>query len=143
MSDGDRVTVRQVMSDSPFVLDGLASVREAIDVMRREGVSSIVVDRRHDGDEYGIVVLHDIAEHVVAPNRSPDRMSVYQIMTKPVISLHADMDIKYAIRLLFRLGLSRAIVLEGGTLIGIVTLRDLVLRYIGGPSEPSPDAARA
>jgi CBS domain-containing protein len=51
-------------------------------------------------------------------------------MTKPVISLDARMDIKYAVRLLFRFGLSRALVLEQGELIGIVTLRELVFRYI-------------
>ena len=40
------------------------------------------------------------------------------------------MDIKYAIRLLSRFGISRALVLEHRDLVGIVTLRDLVLRYV-------------
>lgn len=116
------------MTERPHVIDGLATVREAVDVMREHGVSSVVVDRRYPGDEYGIVVVHDIAEHVVSPGRSPDRVNVYEIMSKPVIALEAEMNIKYAVRLLFRFGLSRAIVLEQGELIGLVTLRDLVLR---------------
>ena len=117
------------MTERPYVIDGLATVREAVDVMREHAVSSIVVDRRYPGDEYGIVVVHDVAEHVVSPARSPDRTNVYEVMTKPVIALEAEMNIKYAVRLLVRLGLSRALVLEHGELIGIVTLRDLVLRY--------------
>jgi len=130
MSNRPIVTVREVMSTRPQVVDGLATVREAIDRMREHGVSSVIVDRREKGDEYGIVVIHDVAEQVIGRNRSPDRTNVYEIMLKPVVSLDADMDIKYGARLLFRFGLSRAIVIEDGDLVGVVTLRDLVLRYI-------------
>jgi CBS domain-containing protein len=130
MSQVGYTSVREVMTSDLHVIDGLATVRQAMEVMRRENVASLVVDRRHEGDEYGIVVVHDIAEHIIGGNRSPDRTNVYEIMTKPVISLDAGMDIKYAVRLLFRFGLSRATVLEQGELLGIVTLRDLVFRYI-------------
>jgi signal-transduction protein with cAMP-binding, CBS, and nucleotidyltransferase domain len=122
------VAVRAVMSETPTIVDGLATVQEAVDIMRAKGTSSVIVDRRHDHDEYGIVVIHDIAEHVVGKNRSLTRVNMYEIMSKPVISIDADMDIKYAIRLLYRFGLSRAIVIEHGSLVGLVTLRDLVLR---------------
>lgn len=124
------VTVREVMTPSPIVIDGMATVREAMDVMRRENFSSLVVDRRHENDAYGLVVVRDIAELVVGPDRSPDRTSVYEIMTKPALSLDAELDIKYAARLLTSLKLTRAIVMEKGALIGLVTLRDLVFRYI-------------
>jgi CBS domain-containing protein len=132
----EHVTVREVMTASPFVVDGLATVREAIELMLEHRVSSLVVDRRHEGDEYGVIVVHDIAQQVIAANRSPDRTNVYEVMSKPVISLDADMDIKYAVRLLGRFSLSRALVLEHGDLIGIVTLRDLVLRYVTATAKP-------
>jgi len=135
MSQVGYTSVREVMTSDLHVIDGLATVREAMEVMRRENVASLVVDRRHEGDEYGLVVVYDIAEHIIGGNRSPDRTNVYEIMTKPVISLDAGMDIKYAVRLLFRFGISRAIVLEQGELLGIVTLRDLVFRYIP-PAQP-------
>lgn len=130
MIEHERVSVREVMTESPFVVDGLATVREAVDIMQEHRVSSLVVDRRHDGDEYGLIVVQDIAEDVIGSNGSPDRTNVYEVMSKPVLSLDAEMDIKYAIRMLCRFGLSRALVLERGNLIGIVTLRDLVLRYV-------------
>ena len=134
MSSRESATVRDVMTPNPFCVEGLATVRQAMDLMRRENVSSVVVDRSHDGDEYGLVVVHDIAEHIIRRDLSPDRTNVYEIMSKPVVSLDADMRIKYAVRLLHRFELSRAIVLEQGELIGIVTLRDLVLRYIAPPN---------
>lgn len=126
------VTVREVMSPSPFEIDGLATVRAALDLMRQENVSSLVVSKRYMGDEFGLVVVHDIAEHIVVQGKSPDRTNVYEIMSKPVVTLDADMNIKYAVRLLHRFGLSRAVVLDSRELIGIVTLRDLVLRHIPG-----------
>ncbi len=134
MSATSTLTVRDVMSPSLQIVDGLSTVREAIDRMREHNISSVVVDRRHVDDEYGIVVIHDVAEHIIGRNRSADRTNVYEIMSKPVVSLDVGMNIRYAARLLFQLGLSRAIVTENGDLVGVVTLRELVLRFI-------PDAA--
>ncbi|MDH4177278.1 MAG: CBS domain-containing protein [Thermoleophilia bacterium] len=132
----EHVCVREVMTETPFVVDGLATVREAIEIMAEHRVSSLVVGRRHEGDEYGLIVVSDIAEQVISVNRSPDRTNVYEVMSKPVLSLDAEMDIKYAVRLLCRFELSRAVVLDHGNLIGIVTLRDLVLRYVAATARP-------
>jgi signal-transduction protein with cAMP-binding, CBS, and nucleotidyltransferase domain len=122
--------VSEVMTPSPRVIDGLATVREAVELMRRNSISSLVIDRRHDGDEYGLVVVSDIADKVIARGRSVARTNVYEIMSKPVLTLDAGMDIKYALRLLGRFGLSRALVTDDGNLVGIVTMRDMVLRYL-------------
>ena len=126
---GNRVRVRKVMTASPRVIDGLASVRDAVKLMREQHVSSLVIDRRHDGDEYGMVTVHDVAEQVIGYDRSLDRVNVYEIMSKPVLTVDVDMDIKYAIRLLTRFKLNRALVTEKGLMVGIVTLRDMAIRY--------------
>ncbi|MBL4747931.1 MAG: CBS domain-containing protein [Magnetovibrio sp.] len=98
--------------------------------MREAGVSSLVTECRDPSDEYGLVVVSDIAKHVISENRSPDRVNVYEIMTKPVLSLHVDMNIRYAVRMLVQFGLSRALVVdERRTPVGIVSLRDMVLRH--------------
>ena len=130
MSEKSYTTVKDLMRPSPGLIDGLATVQEALDMMRRENVNALVIDRRHDGDEYGIVVLSDIAAKVIAENRSPERTNVYEVMSKPVVAVDCEMDIKYAIKLLSRFGLSRALVTEGGGLVGLVTLREMVFRYI-------------
>ena len=67
---------------------------------------------------------------------SAERTSVYEIMTKPALTLNAQMNVKYAIRLLARLGLSRALVANGEKVLGVVTLRDLVLSY-ANPEAPA------
>ena len=130
MTDKERVTAGSVMTRPPKVIDGLATVQEAIALMRANKISSLVIDRRHEGDEYGLVEVADIAGKVIARDRSAARTNVYEIMSKPALTLDGGMDIKYAIRLLDRFGLSRALVVESGKLVGLVTLRDMVLRYM-------------
>ena len=129
MSETSFTRVREVMTASPTVIDGLATVAEAIDVMREKKISSLVIDRRHEGDEYGLVVVADIAEKVIARDHAPERTNVYEVMTKPVLTVDCEMDIKYAIRLLAHFGISRALVTRDGMLAGLVTMRDMVLRY--------------
>jgi CBS domain-containing protein len=115
MSGSDYTTVKDVMTPSPKVIDGLATVEEAIALMRDRQISSLVIDRRYKGDEYGLVVVADIAKGVIGRGRSPSRTNVYQIMTKPVLTVDCEMDIKYAIRLLDRFGISRALVNGNGS----------------------------
>ncbi len=128
MTEHDYVKVRHAMTPSPRVIDGLATVLEAIDLMREHRVSSLVIDRRHEGDEYGLVSVHDIASKIIANNRAPERVSVYEIMSKPALTVDVDMDTKYVIRILTRFQLTRALVTEQRNLVGIVTLRDMVIR---------------
>jgi len=129
MNERAYTRVREVMTSPPQVIDGLASVREAIDRMRDAGVNSLVIDRRFEGDEYGMLSVHDIAGEVIGKERSPERTSVYEIMSKPVLAVDVDTDVKYAIRLLTRFRLTRALVTEHGQMVGIVTLRDMAIRY--------------
>ena len=130
MNDRRYTRVRELMRPTPGMIDGLATVQEALDMMRRENVGALVIDRRHEGDEYGIIVLSDIAAKVIAENRSPARTNVYEVMSKPVLTVAGGMDIKYAIKLLSRFGLARALVTESGQLVGLVTLREMVFRYL-------------
>ena len=130
MTGNGYTRVRSLMRPSPGMIDGLATVQQALDRMRRDNVGALVIDRREEGDEYGIIVLSDIATKVIAENRAPERTNVYEVMSKPVVSVNADMDIKYAIRLLSRFDLSRALVTQDGQLVGLVSLREMVFRYI-------------
>ena len=120
--------VRDVMATDLHSIDGLANVDEAMRLMREQGVSSLIVTRRDSDDEVGLLEVAAIAAEVVARNRPPDRVSVYEAMAKPVLTLPPDMLARYAVRLLVNLGLTRAVVVdEDRNAVGMVTLRDLVL----------------
>jgi len=123
------ITVADVMTPSPTVIDGLASIRDALDLMESNKVNSLVIDRRYEGDEYGLISVSVIASQIISQNKSFDRSSVYEIMEKPVLTISSTMEIKYAIRLLTKFSLSRALVTEIGQMVGFVTLRDMTVRY--------------
>jgi CBS domain-containing protein len=128
MSDRQTVRVRDVMKREFDLVDGKLTVREALDAMRHVETRALIVDKRHADDEYGIVLLSDIAKKVLAADRSPDRVNLYEIMSKPVLGIDPEMDIRYCARLLERFGIMRAPVIEHRTVIGVVSFHDLVLR---------------
>ena len=131
MNGKSYIKVSEVMTTTIKTIDATATVAEAIQVMRDSGVSSLVAERRDEADEYGLVVVSDIAKQVIAENRAPERVNVYEIMTKPVLTVPADMNIRYAVRMLVQFGLSRALVMDQNrTPVGIATLRDMVLRHV-------------
>ena len=134
------VRISDVMQTSLHMVDGLASVQDAIAEMQRHSVSSLIIERRDRDDEFGVITVHDVASKVVAENRSTDRTSVYEVMTKPALTLDSDMNTKYAMRLLSRFNLTRALVTHGGELRGIVTLRDMVLGYVDSQHASAPPA---
>jgi predicted transcriptional regulator len=122
------VRVRDVMKLHVDMVDGLTSVADALRQMKHVETKSLIVHKRHEDDEYGVVLISDIARQVLARNRSPERVNIYEIMSKPVVSVDPDMDIRYCARLFDKFGLSRAPVVEDGEIVGIVSYTDMVLR---------------
>ncbi|BCN93541.1 CBS domain-containing protein [Thiomicrorhabdus immobilis] len=122
------IKVKDVMKVDVDVVDGMMTVSDVLRTMEHKQNKSIIVQRRDENDEYGIVLLNDIATEVLGKDRSPERVNVYEIMTKPVVSVDPEMDIRYCARLFKRLGLSRAPVMENRKIVGMVSLTDLVLK---------------
>lgn len=122
------VRVRDVMKTQVDIVDRLTTVADALRHMKHVETKCLIVDKRSDDDEYGIVLVADIARQVLAKDRAPDRVHVYEIMSKPVLSVDPDMDIRYCARLFAKFGLSRAPVVEDRQIIGIVSFTDMVLR---------------
>jgi CBS domain-containing protein len=128
MNDRKIIRVRDVMKENFDIVDGLTTVSDALRMMRHIETKTLIVDKRHKDDEYGIVLLPDIARQVLARDKSPDRVNIYEIMSKPVVSVDPDMDIRYCARLFDKFGLSRAPVVDNGRVIGIVSYTDMVWR---------------
>ena len=128
MTEKSVMRVADVMEQDFAIVEGVATVAEALAVMRKKNAHFLIVAKRHEDDEYGIVMIRDIAEHVLAQNRSPERTNVYEIMSKPVLSVKPEMDIRYCARLFHRFGISTAPVIAGDAIKGIVTYDQLVLK---------------
>lgn len=124
------IPVRNVMKPQTELVDGLATMREAVDLMKAKNIHALIVDRRDDTDDFGLITVNEIATGVIEPSRSLDRTAVYEFMVKPALTVNADKNIRYAIRLLSRYGETRAIVTEDGHAVGFVTLADMVFHYL-------------
>ena len=126
MKQGD-IKVRQVMRQNVTIVDGSINVMEAMRIMKRVGATSLIVEKRDEDDEYGMVLFSDIAKQVIAKDRAPERVNAFEIMAKPVISVRPDMNIRHCARLFERCGIGHAPVIEDGKVIGIVSYYLLVL----------------
>ncbi|MDY6829737.1 MAG: CBS domain-containing protein [Pseudomonadota bacterium] len=128
------ICVRDVMKTKFHLVDGLMTVSEALTLMRDERAKPLIIRKRSPRDEYGMVLLSDIAFAVLAKDRSPERVNLYEIMTKPVIQVSPDMDVRYCARLFERYQLTHAPVVEAGELIGMVSLPRMVLEGLVRPA---------
>lgn len=122
------IRVKDVMKSEVDVVDGMMTVGEVLKSMKYPDTRTIIVDKRHDDDEYGVVMFRDMAKKVLARDHSPNRVNIYEIMSKPVMSVGPEMDIRYCTRLFDNFGLSRAPVVKDGKIIGLVSYTDIVLK---------------
>jgi len=127
MSLPDYIPVRQVMRTEVTFVNGRTDVFEALRIMKRVQATSLIVEKRHEDDEYGMLLFSDIAKQVIAKDRAPERINVYEIMAKPVIAVRPGMDIRYCARLFDNFGISHAPVIENDKVVGIVSYYLLVL----------------
>jgi CBS domain-containing protein len=140
MTSLPRITVREVMTGDPVEIDGMASLGEALKLMAERNISALVVRRRDERDEYGLLLVSDVAQEIISKGRPSSRTNVYEVMQKPAPAVDAEMDIRYAIRQMSRFGLTHCLVVEARQLAGIVTLRDLTMRYITTAESASGEA---
>ena len=126
--DGERIIrARDVMQKGLISIDGMATAREAAEKMRAEKVTSLLVNKRHANDAWGIIVIQDFVKGVIIAGRSPGEVHVYEIMTKPIITVPANMDIRYVARLIHRAGIRRAPVEDVEGLVGMISLSSIIL----------------
>lgn len=128
MSEAKILRVADVMKRDFDLVDGKLTVKQALLAMKHPETRTLIVDKRDADDEYGLVLIADIAKKILAADRSPDRVNLYEIMAKPVLSVPPEMTIKNCARLLERFSLMRAPVISDGKVLGIVSFHDLVLR---------------
>ncbi|RIZ71852.1 MAG: CBS domain-containing protein [Methylococcales bacterium] len=127
MTNNTLIRVKDVMKTDFGTIEGVATVADALIKMKTLKTAVLIVNKRNEDDEYGMLTSGDIARHVLAKDRAPDRVNVYEIMNKPVISVHPDMDIRYCSRLFANYNLVRAPVLENKKVVGMVSPNSLVL----------------
>ena len=127
MTNKKRIFVKEVMNSDYGTINGSATIMDALTEMKRLQTAVLVVDKKDEHDEYGLILVSEIAKQVLNKDMAPDRMNVYEVMTKPAVCIAPDMDIRYCSRLMSSLNLTRVLVVKDGALLGTVNPRALVL----------------
>ena len=127
MTNKQHICVKDVMKLDYGTINGNATIMQALDEMKRLQTAVLVVNKRDEYDEYGLLLVSDIARKVLAMDKSPNRVNVYEVMTKPAVCVSPDMDIRYCSRLMSTLKLMRLLVVKDDALLGTVSPRALVL----------------
>ena len=125
----NRITARDVMREDIVQIDGQATVTEAIRVFNDNQVRLLVVKKRDEFDAYGVVLLSDVVKKVLAKDRAPDRVNLYEIMSKPIVSVEPNMDVRYCARLLSQFSLSHTLVIESGKVLGMIGYKELLVPW--------------
>lgn len=122
--------VRDCMRKEVTEVDGKLDVLSALKIMKDVGATSLIVKRRDEDDEIGMLLFSDIAKQVIAKDRAPERVNVYEIMAKPVLTVRPDMEIRYCARLFENFGISHAPVVEDGKVVGMVSYYLLLIHGV-------------
>lgn len=111
---------KDIASSKLFYVDGLDSVSSAVKTMKENNVQALIIKKRDSADANGILTVFDIINRVIIPERSLEDVSVYEIMTKPVLSISAHLNVRYVPRLMHNYGVRIVPVEENGEFVGLI-----------------------
>ncbi len=114
-----------IMTNRVVTIQSLATVAEALDLMRKNQVHALVVDHSSPDDAYGLVVDEDIVYNVIAEGEDPSAVQVYEIMTKPCVVVNPDLSVEYVAKLFANVGIRCAPVIQE-KLLGIISVTDIL-----------------
>lgn len=115
------VMVKEVVTISPF-----ATLREAMRLMKRHGLKSLVVEKNMPSDAYGLITYTNIVKTVIAESGDIDLLNVYDVCAKPALGVGKSLAVRHVADMMTQNRVKRILVLEDNDLIGLVTMDDIV-----------------
>lgn len=89
-----KFTVKEWMNELVVFVEPDVTVSEALSIMRRRYISSLIVKTNGNHDAYGILTSMDVSDKIVAKEKNPSQVLVKDIMTTPLITIHRDSSLK-------------------------------------------------
>ncbi len=119
------MTAKDIMTADVVKIKGSATIAEAVNLMKDKNIRCLIVDRRREGDAYGIITETDIVKKVAAYGKDPQEMRVYEVMTKPCVIVNPDLGVEYIARLFSQVNIHHAPVIQE-ELLGLVSTSDIL-----------------
>lgn len=118
--------VKDVMVTDTINISPFATVREALSMMKQHKVKSLIVERKHEHDAWGLISYTNVMKAIIAEDGDIDLLNVYDICAKPVISVGENLALRYAARLMTEHRVKRLLVLADNELKGFVVMDDIM-----------------
>jgi CBS domain-containing protein len=119
------VRVRDIMTSPVITAKEDESVTNVAKLMERGNVGCVVIVDELD-NPLGIVTERDVIKRVVSRDKLPSEVRSKEVMTKPLVTVNPETDIKEAARLMNRRKIRRLIVMYKGKMVGIISTKDIV-----------------
>jgi len=116
--------ISDIMSSPVVTIDKKAKVRDAAQLMTEKRIGSIIITE--DGRPVGIITERDVLERVVSPSRDPTMTETGEVMSSPLITIQREKGILEAMRKMREHDISRLVVMDDGTMVGIVSEKDII-----------------
>jgi len=120
--------VEEVMTpkDKLVIVSPMAPVREALMLMKKNGIKAVVVEKNSENGAYGLVTFKNILQSIVAEDGDIDLLNVYDIASTPSVSVSRKLDMKYAARMMVKNSIKRLLVIDNNEIYGILTMSDII-----------------
>ncbi len=120
--------VENVMTPSEklIIVSPMATVREALNLMKAHKVRSVIVEKTKMDSAYGLLTFKNILQSIVAEDGDIDLLNVYDIAATPAVSVSAKLNVKYAARMMVSSSIKRLLVIDNNELHGILTMSDII-----------------
>ena len=116
----------EIMTKKLEAIEADAPIYEAIEKMIDRRIRSLLVKPKDEKDVHGVITVRDIVTKALAKNLDLNKTRVSEITSKPLVCVDKGMDIEYAINLMSKFNITRVFVNDGGEIIGIISLLDVM-----------------
>lgn len=116
---------RDIMTSRVITVQSVATVAEALELMRKNKVHELVVERSGPDDAYGIITDEDIVYNVIAEGEDPAAVQVHEVMMKPCVVVNPDLGVAFVAKLFANVGIRCAPVIQE-KLLGIISVSDIL-----------------
>ncbi len=125
-NEQSRKLVADLMISDVYTISPMATLREAMQMMRDRKVKSLVVEKRSECDAWGLITYTAILRAIIQEEGDVDLVNVYDIALKPALLVPKQLEVRHAVQMMLNFGVKRLIVTSNNELQGIITVNDIV-----------------
>jgi CBS domain-containing protein len=119
------ILVRDIMSRPPITAKETETVAGVSKLMGKHDIGCVIIIDK-SGNPAGIITERDIVQRVAARNVLPSELKVVDTMSKPVATIDPNATVNDAAKMMNNRKIRRLGVIDGGKLVGIVTMKDIL-----------------